>query len=508
MRKLATILIAGLLIAAGVVVGRLPASAHLGHTITVNDASAGEGGTATFTLTLAPAPETGETVSVKVATANGSALGVTSCPGGSGSPSSDYALVPTTTLTWTAGQATKDQPVTSCQDASGEGNETFFLNLSDATTTCAAPCTASTVSISRFQGVGTINDDEDVPALQIGDRTQAEGPLGTTTFSFPVTLSSPTNKTVTVNAATRNGTAGSSDYTSRNVTVTFPANTTAAQNIDVSVVGDTSSEPDETFFVDLTQPSNAKIGDPQGVGIIQNDDAPASGANTLVITDVTRNEGNTGGAPATPFTFTVTLGRAPGAGHTATVNYHAAEGSASSGADYVFVSGTLVFGTNETAKTVTVPVIGDTTPESNETFSVILSGADCSTSTTPCEAPSIADAEGKGTINNDDAGGETPSPSPSPSPGGTITPRLKVGGYFQARVTAASPCQAGRLIKVKKVVSGTDKVMVDGLTNADGVYKEAVRPKKSGRFYAQVYTFTKNGVTCKGGKSPVRTLPA
>jgi hypothetical protein len=50
--------------------------------------------------------------------------------------------------------------------------------------------------------------------------------------------------------------------------------------------------------------------------------------------------------------------------------------------------------------------------------------------------------------------------------------------------------------------------MVDGTTNADGVYKESVRPKKSGRFYSQVYTFTRDGKTCKGGKSPVRTLPA
>ncbi len=508
MRKLAMILIAAVVIAAGVVIGRLPVTAQIGHTITLNDATATEGGTATFTLTLTPAPETGESVSVKVATANGSALDTTSCPGGSGSASADYARVPSTTLTWTDGQTTKQQSVSTCQDATGEGNETFFLNLSDATSACAAPCTASNVAITRFQGVGTITDDEDVPALAIGNRIMSEGPLGTTTFSFPVTLSSPTNKTVTVNAATRNGTATSSDYSSRNVTVTFPANTTAARNVNVSVNGDTTSETDETFFVDLTQPTNARISDPEGIGIIQNDDAAASGSNTLVITDVTRGEGNTAGSPATPFTFTVTLGRAPGAGHTATVNFFVTEGNATSGVDYLFTSGSLAFGSNETAEIVTVPVIGDTTPESNETFTVILSGADCSTVATPCDVPGIADAEGKGTINNDDAATPTPTPTPTPAPD-VISPRsMKVGGYFQARVTADSPCQAGRIIKVKKVVSGTDRVMVDGTTNADGGYKEAVRPKKSGRFYAQVYTFTRDGVTCRGGKSPVRTLPA
>jgi hypothetical protein len=272
------------------------------------------------------------------------------------------------------------------------------------------------------------------------------------------------------------------------------------------VNGDAVPETDETFFVDLSSPSNAKIGDPQGVGIIRNDDALGTGSNTLSIDDVTRGEGDSSASPATPFTFTVTLGRPPGAGQTATVNFHVNEGNASAGSDYIFTSGTLVFGAGETAETISVPVIGDSTPESNETFAVVLSGADCSSTATPCDAPGIADAEGRGTINNDDQA--TPEPTPTPAPGGSITPTLKVGGYFQARVTAASPCQAGRTIKVKKVVSGTDRVMVDGTTDSGGGYKEAVRPKKSGRFYAQVYQFTRDGKTCKGGKSPVRTLPA
>jgi hypothetical protein len=508
MRKHATITLAALTVAAVVAVGGPRASAHIGHTIAINNATAAEGGDAAFTLTLTPAPEAGETVSVDIASANGSALAATSCPATPGSPSSDFVRVPNTTVTWSAGESTKQRTVATCEDAAGEGDETFFINLSDAKSTCAAPCTSSAVAISDFQGAGTITDDEDTPALQIGDRTSAEGAVGTTNFSFPVTLSSPSSQTVTVQATTRSGTAGSGDYSSRNVTLTFPANSAAAQNVDVSVTGDTTSETDETFFVDLTDPSNAKVSDPQGVGIIQNDDAAAAGSNTLTITDVTRSEGNSGTQPTTPFTFTITLGRPPGADRTATVNFHVTEGTASSGADHIFASGTLVFGPTETAKTITVPVIGDTSPESDENFDVNLSGADCSSTVTTCDAPGIADAQGRGTITNDDGAGPTPTPAPSASPGPSVTPSVKVGGYFQARVTAASPCQAGRVIKVKKVVPGTDRVMVDGLTNADGVYKEAVRPKKKGRFYAQVYTFTKDGVTCRGGKSAVRTLPA
>jgi large repetitive protein len=507
MRKPASILIAAVVIAASIVTGASPASANNGHSIAINNATVSEGGSATFTLTVAPAPEAGETVSVDIASANGSALAATSCPAAPGSPSSDFVRVPNTTITWAAGESTKQRTVATCEDASGEGDETYFINLSDAKSTCTAPCTSSSVSIGDFQGAGSITDDEDTPALQIADRTAVEGPVGTTTFTFPVTLSSPTSKAVTVKAATRNGTATSTDYASRNVTLTFPANSTAPQNIDVSVTGDAVPETDETFFVDLSEPANAKISDPQGVGLIRNDDPLGTGSNTLVIDDVTRGEGNTGAAPTTPFTFTVTLGRSPSAGQTATVNFHVTEGNASSGADYIFTSGTLVFAPGETAETISVPVLGDTTPESNETFNVVLSGADC-TAATSCDAPGISDAQGRGTINNDDTTGPTPTPTPTPAPD-TISPRsIKVGGYFQARVTADSPCQAGRLIKVKKVVSGTDKVMVDGTTDAGGSYKEAVRPKKSGRFYAQVYTFTRDGKTCRGGKSPVRTLPA
>jgi hypothetical protein len=486
-----------------VALGAPGAVAHPGHSVTVSNDQKNEGTTVAFTLTVTPAPAEGETASVDVVTANGSAIGSGACSG-----SADYVSMPKTKITWAADETTKTANVVTCQDTTSEGDETFFLNLSDAASTCALPCLQSSVSIGDFQGVGTIVDDEATPALQITDRSAFEGAVGTSTFGFDVALSAPTNKTVQVNYFTSKGTASpGADFVAKSGELTFAPNATAAQTINITVNGDTVSETDETFFVNLTSPTNAKVGDPQGVGIIQNDDAPPSGARAFVIDNVTQPEGNTGNAPSTPFTFTVTLGQPPGAGTNATINYHVTEGTASAGSDYAFVSGTLTFANAETAKTITVSVVGDTSQEPDEAFTVNLTGASCSP-TPPCTAPSVGDGVGAGTITNDDG---SASPSPSPTPGGptVIDPtKLKVGGYFQARVTAPAPCQAGRLIKVKKAVSGTDKVMVEGTTDADGLYKEAVRPKKTGRFYAQVYTFTKDGVTCRGGKSPVRTLPA
>ena len=89
--------------------------------------------------------------------------------------------------------------------------------------------------------------------------------------------------------------------------------------------------------------------------------------------------------------FTVTLSAASAS--SVTVSYATANGTATAGSDYVAASGTLTFAAGETSKPIPVTVNGDTTVESNETFTVNLSGATGAT---------IADAQGVGTITNDD----------------------------------------------------------------------------------------------------------
>src|SRR5207247_5705076 len=69
------------------------------------------------------------------------------------------------------------------------------------------------------------------------------------------------------------GTASSSsDYQATSGTLTFGIGETTKQ-ISVTINGDTLVEPDETFFVNLTNATgDAGIGDNQGIGTIQNDD--------------------------------------------------------------------------------------------------------------------------------------------------------------------------------------------------------------------------------------------
>jgi hypothetical protein len=119
-----------------------------------------------------------------------------------------------------------------------------------------------------------------------------------------------------------------------------------------------------------------------------------AGLPTLSINNVSQNEGNSG---TTAFVFTVTLSAASAS--TVTVNYATADGTATAPGDYASTSGTLTFAPGATTQTITVNVVGDTTPESNETFSVILSA--------PTNA-TIAAGTGTGTIVNDDAGPPPP----------------------------------------------------------------------------------------------------
>jgi len=113
----------------------------------------------------------------------------------------------------------------------------------------------------------------------IFDVSKKEGKAGTTTsFVFNVTLSAVAIDPVTVSFKTADGTAKSGqfvtnpDYVPTSGTLTVPAGA-SSRTITVKVNGDKLKEPNETFFVNLSNPSpNAYFGDSQALGTIQNDD--------------------------------------------------------------------------------------------------------------------------------------------------------------------------------------------------------------------------------------------
>ena len=229
--------------------------------MTVNEGNSGTTN-AVFTVTLsATSPQT---ITVNYATANGTATA-----------GSDYAAQ-TGNLTFTAGQTTKTISVVVNGDTTVEANETFVVNLT-------AP---SKATLADAQGQGTITNDDSaaLPTLSIGDVTVTEGNSGTIAAQFSVTLSAASTSTVTVSFATANGTAtAGTDYVAQTGTLSFTAGQTS-KTISVTVNGDTTVEPNETFLVNLSSPSGATLADAQGQGTITNDDTtpPPPGGEAVV----------------------------------------------------------------------------------------------------------------------------------------------------------------------------------------------------------------------------------
>jgi hypothetical protein len=96
---------------------------------------------------------------------------------------------------------------------------------------------------------------------------------------------------VTVQYATADGTAHApGDYEAGSGTVTFAAGQTT-RTVTVHVNGDLLNENNETYSLNLSGPTNATIGDGQGIGTIVDDD----GLPSLSINDVTVTEGDSAG---------------------------------------------------------------------------------------------------------------------------------------------------------------------------------------------------------------------
>jgi len=113
-----------------------------------------------------------------------------------------------------------------------------------------------------------------VPAITVSDFTLLEGNFGVTNATFTVSLSLTGALPVSVNYATADGTAlAGSDYVATNGTVSFAPGQTNAFVL-VGIKGDTLGEATESFFLNLSAPTNATILDGQGVCTILNDDVP------------------------------------------------------------------------------------------------------------------------------------------------------------------------------------------------------------------------------------------
>ncbi len=334
--------------------------------ISIDDVSHVEGDTdQTYLFTVNLSSASSDPVTVAYQTNDGSALA-----------GSDYTAA-SGTLTFN-GTTQQIITVTVKGDLVSEPDEEFTVTLSDPTNALLGTAT----------GTGTIIND-DISLLGISDVTQPEGNTANT-MVFAVTLTKPSANPVTVEFTTQDGTATTAgeDYTATSGTLTFQANSNVTQFITVMINGDTIVEPDETFQVLLSNPSNASFDSSGGMatGTLIDDDQPKLSFSPATVSQL---EGDTN----SNMIFTVTLSQAFDS--LVTVAYQTVDGTALAGSDYTATSGTLTFAVGSAdPQLITVQILGDTIGEFDESFTVKL--------TSPVNAGITADTA-TGTIQNDDA---------------------------------------------------------------------------------------------------------
>jgi hypothetical protein len=293
----------GIGLLAMLILSTVPTFAQGLPTLTMTDASITEGNFNTVNLTF--------TASLSRVSANTTSARVTAIPltgssfnpavGGIACGAGVDFLAPvnmTISIPANANPPSRTFTIPVCGDLAQEPNEHIFVALSEVTN---AQCLEGTCN-----GIGTILTDKDTgpsqlrprrPALNIGDVTVREPApslgsvqTGSIIANFTVTLTQTTQQNVTVAYATRVGTAasaknggifqvpkscglGAGDYVTRSGVVTISAGHISG-TIPISVCSDSARESDETFFVDLSAPTNATIADGTAQGTIRNTNPP------------------------------------------------------------------------------------------------------------------------------------------------------------------------------------------------------------------------------------------
>jgi len=121
------------------------------------------------------------------------------------------------------------------------------------------------------------------PSVSIANASKSEGNKGQSNMVVTVSLNKTSTKKVTVSYVTQNGTAtAGSDYTAKSGTVSISAGSLTA-TISISVNGDKTTEPDETFTVALSNPVNATLGNSIATGTILNDDGSVAAASSITL---------------------------------------------------------------------------------------------------------------------------------------------------------------------------------------------------------------------------------
>lgn len=358
--------------------------------VPINDVVVNEGaGTATFTVKLSE--PSGQTVTVRYTTADGTATGGV-----------DYTPV-NGVLTFAPGETSKTITVPITNDTIFENSETFFVQLSDPVNAGLPSPTGKGTILDNGSGTGGTDDDTPHVASVTSPIVDEGKPL-----DFTVTLTHPSATPLVLDVLPKSGTAtlgvdteppqvsfdgGNTWVPITGTTVTVPPGTDTII-VRIPTVDDPYKEPAETITLDVKTPADTTP--TTGTGTINPDPADTVvGVSIAGPAEVAETVGNA--------SYTVTL--SDKSATPVTVQVKTADGVAKAGSDYTAVDQTLTFAPGETTKTVLVPITNDTTFEGKEAFVIALSAPSGAAvvPTASSVTTTIADEINKDTGGNNDA---------------------------------------------------------------------------------------------------------
>ena len=278
---------------------------------------------------------------------------------------------PNGTVVFAANQSMQTITVNVLGDTDNETDETFAVTISN-------PSNDAIIVESVANGV--IQNDDGTPptvTLEATDATLEEGDQGTTNFTFTVIRAENLDVAFTLDYAVSGfgvNSTSADDFVSGIPfgTISLEAGESSAI-ITIPVQGDEEIEEDETFLLNLLNPSDTvQFVNASANGTILNDDLPPPVVVNIEALDANKEEGDQG---TTNFLFTVS--RTGDVSEVVSVDYDVSSlgGNGATASDFVggLPSGTLTFDVSESSITLLIPVRGDVAIEQTEDFRVSLS---------------------------------------------------------------------------------------------------------------------------------------
>lgn len=319
------------------------------HAVSVSESLAGAAGTASVSVPYTVSCGLLESGTVSASLTAGTATSTvdyspTATATTNGTSSGDFGCIIPGTVAGTVAATIKG-------DTLDEPDETFTVTIRDG---AAAVLDTATVTITDDDAAPTISV-ADAPAVAEGTGTAGPG------LVFPVTLSAPSGKAISVPYTFTGGSATpGTDYDASPGTLNIPIGSTTG-TITVPVTADAVDEDAEDVTLTLGTPSNATPGTSTATGTIADDDTA-----TITLSGAAILEGGAG----TTTTTNAIVNLSTTSAKAVSVTYATADGTATAGSDYTAASGTATVPAGARTVAIPVTVTGDAAVEPDETITV------------------------------------------------------------------------------------------------------------------------------------------